>query len=55
MCNWIFMLYNRKLTEHCKPDIMEKIKTLYIYLKKGHQIIVCEGCLQKLTVFLATL
>ena len=25
MCNWVTMLYNRKLTEHCKPAIM-KIK-----------------------------
>jgi len=26
MCNWVTMLYNRKLTEHCKPAIMKKIK-----------------------------
>ena len=24
MCNWVTMLYSRKLTEHCKPAIMEK-------------------------------
>ena len=24
MCNWVTMLYIRKLTEHCKPAIMEK-------------------------------
>ena len=29
MCNWVTMLYSRKLTEHCKPAIMEK-KSLYI-------------------------
>ena len=26
MCNWVTLLYSRKLTEHCKPAIMEKIK-----------------------------
>ena len=25
MCNWVTMLYSRKLTEHCKPAIMKKI------------------------------
>ena len=29
MCNWVTMVYSRKLTEHCKPAIMEK-KSLYI-------------------------
>ena len=29
ICNWVTMLYRRKLTEHCKPAIMEK-KSLYI-------------------------
>ena len=24
MCNWVTMLYSRKLTEHCKPAMMEK-------------------------------
>ena len=24
MCNWVTMLYSKKLTEHCKPAIMEK-------------------------------
>ena len=24
MCNWVTMLYSRKLIEHCKPAIMEK-------------------------------
>ena len=32
MCNWVSMLYSRKLTEHCKPAIIEKIK--FIILKK---------------------
>ena len=31
MCNWVTMLYSRKLTEHCKLAIMKKN---YIYKKK---------------------
>ena len=27
-CDWVILLYSRKLTEHCKPAIMEKIKIL---------------------------
>lgn len=26
MCDWVTLLYIRKLIEHCKPAIMEKIK-----------------------------
>ena len=26
MCDRVILLYNSKLTEHCKPDIMEKNK-----------------------------
>ena len=26
MCNWVTMLYSRKLTEHCKPAVTEKNK-----------------------------
>ena len=26
MCDWVTLLYNRKLTEHYKPAIMEKNK-----------------------------
>ncbi len=29
MCNWVTMLYSRKLTEHCKPAIMEKNKIIF--------------------------
>ena len=29
ICNWVPMLYSRKLTEHCKPAVMEKNKKLY--------------------------
>ena len=32
MRDWITLLYSRKLTEHCKPAMMEKIKI--ITLKK---------------------
>ena len=28
MCDWDPLLYSRKLTEHCKPAIMEKIKII---------------------------
>jgi len=24
MCDWVILLYSRKLTEHCKPAMMEK-------------------------------
>ena len=27
-CDWVTLLYSRKLTEHCKPAIMEKIKII---------------------------
>ena len=28
LCDWVTLLYSRKLTEHCKPAIMEKIKII---------------------------
>ena len=28
MCDWVTLLSSRKLTEHCKPTIMEKIKII---------------------------
>ena len=28
MCDWVTLPYSRKLTEHCKPAIMEKIKII---------------------------
>ena len=28
MCDWVTLLYSRKLTDHCKPTIMEKIKII---------------------------
>ena len=28
MYNWVTLLYSRKLTEHCKPAIIEKIKII---------------------------
>lgn len=34
MCNWVPLLYSRKLTERCKPALMEKIK---IIMKKPKQ------------------
>ena len=35
MCNWVPMLYSRKLTEHCKTGIMEK--NTHHYLKKKEE------------------
>ena len=28
MCDWITLLYSRKLTEHCKSTIMENVKII---------------------------
>ena len=28
ICDWVILLYSRKLTEHCKPAIMEEIKII---------------------------
>ena len=28
MCDWLTLLCSRKLAEHCKPAIMEKIKII---------------------------
>ena len=39
MCNWLPMLYGRKVTEHHKPAKMGK-KSLYIYIKEG----ICVAC-----------
>ena len=35
MCNWVAMLYSRKLTEHCKPAITKKNH----YIKKAERSI----------------
>ena len=32
MCNWVTMLNSRKLTEHCKPAIMEKNHKNFFYM-----------------------
>ena len=32
-CDWVTLLYSRKLTEQCKPTVMEKIKIIF---KKEH-------------------
>ena len=29
MCDWVPLLYSRKLIEDCKPTIMEKIKIIF--------------------------
>ena len=35
MCDWVTLLYSRKLTEHCKPAKMEKNKN---HLKKKKEL-----------------
>ena len=35
MCEWVTLLYSRKLTEHCKPAIMEKNKNHYMKKKRA--------------------
>ena len=32
MCNWVTTLYSRKLTEQCKPAIVEKKISIYMYI-----------------------
>ena len=34
MCDWVTLLYSKKLTEHCKPPIMEKIEVIFKKPKK---------------------
>ena len=34
MCDWVTLLYSRKLTEHCKPATKEKIKINKISKKR---------------------
>ena len=36
MCDWVTLLYGRKLTKHCKSAIMEKIK---IIIKKKKSLL----------------
>jgi len=36
MCDWVTLLYSRKLTECSKPNIMEKIKIIK-KKKKGEE------------------
>ena len=40
MHDWVTLLYSRKLTQQCKPAIMEKIKIIIKKIKKtkGHLI-----------------
>ena len=47
---WVTLLYSRKLTEHCKPAIMEKIKVIKIKKKKKEtcDVVIHEEYLQYL-------
>ena len=49
MCNWVTMLYSSKLTEHCKPAIMEKNKNHHLKKKnkkKNYNGSFCRGALE---------
>ena len=35
MYDWVTFLYSRKLTEHSKPAVMEKIKIIFKKFKKN--------------------
>ena len=35
LCDWVTLLYGRKLTEHCQPVIMEKIKIIKKKMPRG--------------------
>ena len=37
MCNWITLLNSRKLPQHCKPAIMEKMKIIINEKRKPHK------------------
>ena len=38
MCDWVTLLYSTKLTEHCKPAILEKIKIIINIEKEEKKI-----------------
>ena len=44
MCNWVTLLYIRKLTGHCKPAIMEKIKMIIKKRKKESDCSISGHC-----------
>ena len=37
VCDWVTLLCSRKLTEHCKPTIMEKIEIIKDIFKNNAQ------------------
>ena len=48
MCDWVTLLYSRKLTEPCKPTIMEKIKIIKKKRKSKRLMGLCVLCSHKL-------
>ena len=42
MCDWVTLLCSRKLTEHCKSAIMEKIKNIIKNIRKHMYIFLYE-------------
>ena len=45
MCDWVTLLYSRKLTEHCHPAIMEKINSFKIEIDSDieNKLMVIKG------------
>ena len=43
VCDWVTLLYSRKLTEHYKPVIVEKIKNHYKFkIEKWEDLVILE-------------
>ena len=42
MCDWVTLLYSRKLTEHYKPAMMEKIKIIKKKKKRKEKAVPLE-------------
>ena len=50
MCGWVTLLYSRKLIEHCKPTITEKIKIIN-HLKKKKKTLRTVGWHARVLLF----
>ena len=37
MCDWVTLLYSKKLTEYCKPAIMDKVKIVLKQRKENEK------------------
>ena len=43
MCDWVTLLYSSKLTEDCKPTIMEKMKIIKLKEKEKKICMTCQN------------